>query len=81
MGNGCIDPRFLDLDTSWRRMVSFTPRPLYPGECSPVTHWTVEQVWMTCRSENSLLYGDWNPDPSVVKHVASRNIDCAIEGR
>jgi hypothetical protein len=29
-GNGCIDPYSLDLGTSWRWVVSFTPRPLYP---------------------------------------------------
>jgi hypothetical protein len=29
-GGGCIDPHFLDLGTSWRWVVSFTPRPLYP---------------------------------------------------
>jgi hypothetical protein len=29
-GIECIDPRFLDLGTSWRRVVSFTDRPLYP---------------------------------------------------
>jgi hypothetical protein len=27
---GRIDPRFLDLDTSYRWMISFTPLPLYP---------------------------------------------------
>jgi hypothetical protein len=26
--SGCIDPHFLDLGTSWRRVVSFKPRPL-----------------------------------------------------
>jgi hypothetical protein len=30
MGSGCIDPHFLDLGTSWRWLVTFTPRPLYP---------------------------------------------------
>jgi hypothetical protein len=30
MGSGCIDPHFLDLGTSWRWVVNFTPRPLYP---------------------------------------------------
>jgi hypothetical protein len=30
MGSGCIDPHFLDLGTSWRWVVSFTSRPLYP---------------------------------------------------
>jgi hypothetical protein len=38
-GSGCIDPRFLDLGTSWRWVVSFTPRPLYPRERAPGTHW------------------------------------------
>jgi hypothetical protein len=28
-GSGCIDPYFLDLGTSWRWVVSFTPLPLY----------------------------------------------------
>jgi hypothetical protein len=35
MGCGCIDPHFLDLGTSWRWVVSFTPRPLYPQGNSP----------------------------------------------
>jgi hypothetical protein len=35
-GSRCIDPRFLDLGTSWRRVVSFTARPLYPLEKSPL---------------------------------------------
>jgi hypothetical protein len=30
MESGCIDPHFLDLGTSWRRVVNFTPRPFYP---------------------------------------------------
>jgi hypothetical protein len=29
-GTGCIDSRIRDLGTSWRWVVSFTPRPLYP---------------------------------------------------
>jgi hypothetical protein len=29
LGSGCIHPRFLDLDTSWRGVVSRTPRRLY----------------------------------------------------
>jgi hypothetical protein len=28
--SGCIDPRFLDITTSWRWAVSFTPQPLSP---------------------------------------------------
>jgi hypothetical protein len=30
----------LDLGTRWRYVVSFTPRPLYPREITPGTHWT-----------------------------------------
>jgi hypothetical protein len=29
-GSGYIDPHFLDLSSSWRLAISFTPRPLYP---------------------------------------------------
>jgi hypothetical protein len=35
----CIDPHFLDLGTSWKWVVSFTPRPLYPRGKSPNIHW------------------------------------------
>jgi hypothetical protein len=38
-GNGCRDPHFLDLVTSGRLVVSFTPRPLYPQGRARVTHW------------------------------------------
>jgi hypothetical protein len=34
MGSGCIDPRFLDLGTSWS-VASFTPWPLYPSRKGP----------------------------------------------
>jgi hypothetical protein len=35
MGCTRIDPHFLDLGTSWRWVVNFTPRPLYPrGKCA-----------------------------------------------
>jgi hypothetical protein len=37
MENGWINPRFLDLSTSWRWVVSFTPWPLHPrGKEPPV---------------------------------------------
>jgi hypothetical protein len=39
MVSECIDPRFLDLGTSWRGVVSFTPRPPNPGEVAPCTDW------------------------------------------
>jgi hypothetical protein len=38
-GSGCIDPHFLDLGTSWRWVVTFTPQLLYPRRKSPGTHW------------------------------------------
>jgi hypothetical protein len=34
-GSGCIYPHFLDLGTSWRWVVSFTPWPLYTRGKSP----------------------------------------------
>jgi hypothetical protein len=34
-GSGGIASRIIDLDTSWRWAVSFTPRPLYPQGKSP----------------------------------------------
>jgi hypothetical protein len=34
-GSGCIDPHFLELGTSWRWVVNFTPWPLYPRGKSP----------------------------------------------
>jgi hypothetical protein len=38
--SGCIDPRSLNLATSWRWVVSFMSRPLYPrGPPPPTTHW------------------------------------------
>jgi hypothetical protein len=37
-GSGCIDPHYLELGTSWRWVVSFTSRPLYPRERDPGTH-------------------------------------------
>jgi len=29
-GSGCMTPHILNLGTRWRRVVSFTPRPLFP---------------------------------------------------
>jgi hypothetical protein len=55
-GSGCIDPHFLDLGTSWRWVVSFTPRPLsHPGKEPPPVPigkeagWAPEPVWATWR--------------------------------
>jgi len=37
MGYGGIAPFILNLGTTWRRMVSFTPKSLYPLERTPVS--------------------------------------------
>jgi hypothetical protein len=77
MGGGCMDPRFLDLGTSWRWVVSFPHRPLYPRRRAPGTHWMggwvlPEPVWTTWRNEISCYHRDSKSDPSVVQPVASR---------
>jgi hypothetical protein len=36
--------RILNLGTRWRKVTSFTPRPLYPGERTPGRHWVED--WM-----------------------------------
>jgi hypothetical protein len=79
--SGCIDPGFLDLGTSWRWVVSFTPRPLYPRGKSPRYPLNTRlsgPVWTTWRSENSWPYRDSNSDPSVGQPEASRYTDWAI---
>jgi hypothetical protein len=38
-GGGCIDPRILDLSSSWREAVSFTTWPLYAQGKAHGTHW------------------------------------------
>jgi hypothetical protein len=83
----CVDwpvqnsPHFPDLGISWRWVVSFMPRPLYPRGKSPrypLDRRAPEPVWTTLRRENSWPYRDSNCDPLVVQPVASRYTDCAI---
>jgi hypothetical protein len=83
MGSGCIDPHFLDPGTSWRWVVNFMPRPLYPRGKSPRYQWTggwwaPEPVWTTWRRKHFWPYRGLNSDLSVVLLVASRYTDCAI---
>jgi hypothetical protein len=82
MGSGCIDPHFLHLGTSWKWVVSFTPRPLYSLWRSllyPFYRRLVgPHVWTTWRRENSCPYRDSKSDPSIVQPVAIRYTDSAI---
>jgi hypothetical protein len=63
--SGCIDPRFIDLGTSWRWVVRFTHRPLYP----PGTHWI--GGWVNLRTDLDDMNkekvldpnGTWTPTP------------------
>jgi hypothetical protein len=82
-GSGCIDPHFIDLSISWRWVVSFTPRSLYPrGKTSPVP---IVCGWVDHRASldfmkkwKFLSQRDSNPDSSVLQPVASRYTDWAI---
>jgi hypothetical protein len=47
-GSGCIDPRFLDLGTSWRRVITSRPDRYTSGERDTGTHWVgPREVWTT----------------------------------
>ena len=41
-------PLILNLDTTWRRVVKFTPRPLYPRQRTQVS--TEQDRWAQSRS-------------------------------
>jgi hypothetical protein len=84
MGSGCIDPHFLDLGTSWRWVVNFTPRPLYPREKSPRYPLDRRLGGPQSRSgrpgEEKILgpTGTRTPTPLSSNSVASRYTDYAI---
>jgi hypothetical protein len=77
-GSGWINPRILDLGTSWRLVVSFTPRPLY----IPYTLYSRlgEPQNRSGRrgGEKFYPYRDLNSELSAVQPVISRYTDCAI---
>jgi hypothetical protein len=82
-GSGCVYPHFLDFGTSWRWVVSFTSRPLYPPVKSsryPLDRRLGEsQSRAGRREENSWPYRESNSDTSVVQPVASRYTDDATQ--
>jgi hypothetical protein len=83
-GSGCIDPRFLDLGTSWRWVVIFTTRSHYPRGKSPRytldrrlsgpqsrSEWPGEEkIFASTETRTSI--------PFVIHPIASRYTDCAI---
>jgi hypothetical protein len=74
-----IDPHFLDLDTSWRWVISFTHLPLYPqGKRPPVpigkeVEWIPEPVRTIWRTETSWPYRDSSRSqwPRSLRHELS----------
>jgi hypothetical protein len=82
-GSGCIDPRILDLGTSWSWVISFTSRPLYPGERVPGNHRTGGWVgsWTGLDDEEKrkpCSYWDSNSDHSAAQPVSSRFTDLKV---
>jgi hypothetical protein len=72
---GCIDPQFLDLNTSSSRPGRFTP-----GERAPGIHWI--GGWGDPKTNlddrNSWPHLDLNSDPLVIQPIASHCTDYAI---
>jgi hypothetical protein len=66
-GSGCVDPRFFDLDASWRwgsalrpAAISSWKEPLVPIGWK--AGWAPEPFWTSWRRENSCLHHDSNCD-------------------
>jgi hypothetical protein len=81
--SGCIDPHFLDLGTSWRRVLSFTPRPLCPQ--GKIPRYPLDRRLGGPQSRSGWLWEKKildpsrtrNSDRSVVQPIAIRYTDCA----
>jgi hypothetical protein len=87
-GSRGIAPRILNLGPRWRRVVSFTPRPLYPQGKSPRYPLDRRLGGPQSRSghggeeKNSQpLPRESNPRTPIVQPVASRYTDWAILNR
>jgi hypothetical protein len=80
-GSESIAPRILDLDTRWRSVVSFTPRPLYPQGKATGTHWI--GGWMGPRTGLDAVanrkipspHRESNPRTQIVQPVAQLYTD------
>jgi hypothetical protein len=76
LGSGDIAPCTLDLGTRWRWVVNFTPRPLYPREKAPCTHWIGSFVVPQSRSGHGAEEKNSQPlptlEPPIIQPVAQR---------
>jgi hypothetical protein len=85
-GNGSIAPCIIDLGTTWGWVVSFTLRPLFPGERAPVTHWI--GGWVGSRAILDVVVRrkiprprrESNPRTPIFQPIAQRYTDWAITG-
>jgi hypothetical protein len=77
VGSVCINPLFLDLYTSWKWAVSFTPPPLYTRRKSPRypqdRRLGGHQRRSGRRGEHCWPYRDSNSNPSVVVYLTTLN--------
>jgi hypothetical protein len=84
LGSGGIAPRILDIGTRWRWVVSFRPRPLYPRERAPGTHWIGGWVGPKAVLDTVMKRKipsprrESNPRIPIVQLVAQRHTDWAI---
>jgi hypothetical protein len=74
MGEWRHSSTILRLGTRWRWVVSFAPRPLYPGHRTSDIHWiwgwvAPELAWTLCRKA-SYPCRESNPDSSAVQPIA-----------
>jgi hypothetical protein len=78
-GSEYIDPHFIEVGTSWRWVMSFTPLPLYPRFPLDRGGWVGPRADLGyLERDNYWLYRDSNSNPSVVQLVVSRYTDSAI---
>jgi hypothetical protein len=61
-GSGRIDPRILDLGTSWSGQL-YAPAALPPGEISPGTHWVGPRTGLDDVEKNLDPTGTRTPTP------------------
>jgi hypothetical protein len=58
-GSGCIDPHILDFSTSFRRVVSFAPRPLYTRDKLQLLYVLVQLLSRVFVTTDGFWIGEW----------------------